>query len=169
MVPSSAFQPCPSWHSDPCPLFTLPTFWHTPSRPLSRNPRTAKRPLPRHAPARHSLTMSATTAISSHTRSKSLRVPASDSSFLKRPAPAPQSSLVQQSGPSHISLFLMNLRLLDLDKREDWPGITPITFTTKDSQQNIKKRIQCVEWALFRLFELWDPEEAREVGGFGDC
>ncbi|KFZ03790.1 hypothetical protein V502_10655, partial [Pseudogymnoascus sp. VKM F-4520 (FW-2644)] len=106
--------------------------------------------------------MSAATAISSHTRSKSLRVPASDSSFLKRPAPAPQSSLAQQSGPSHISLFLTNLRLLDLDKREDWPGITPITFTTKDSQQNIKKRIQCVEWALFRLFELWDPEEARE-------
>lgn len=38
-----------------------------------------------------------------------------------------------------------------------------MTFTTKDSQQNIKKRIQCVEWALFRLFEIWDPEEAREV------
>ncbi|KAL5348293.1 hypothetical protein ACLOAV_006775 [Pseudogymnoascus australis] len=101
-------------------------------------------------------------AISSHTRSKSLRVPASDASFLKRSAPAPQSSLAQQSGPSHISLFLTNLRLLDLDKRRDWPEITPITFTTRDSQQNIKKRIQCVEWALFRLFELWDPEEARE-------
>jgi hypothetical protein len=62
-----------------------------------------------------------------------------------------------------VSLFLTNLRLLDLDQRTDWPGITPVTFTTKDSQQNIKKRIQCVEWALFRLFEIWDPEEAREV------
>ncbi|KFY44462.1 hypothetical protein V494_01462, partial [Pseudogymnoascus sp. VKM F-4513 (FW-928)] len=106
--------------------------------------------------------MSAAPSVSSHTRSKSLRNPASDSSFLKRSAAAPQSSLAQQAGPSHVSLFLTNLRLLDLDTREDWPGITPVTFTTKDSQQNIKKRIQCVEWALFRLFELWDPEEARE-------
>ncbi|OBT88186.1 hypothetical protein VE02_02432 [Pseudogymnoascus sp. 03VT05] len=104
---------------------------------------------------------SAATAISSHTRSKSLRVPASDSSFLKRPVAAP-TNLQQQAGPSHVALFLTNLRLLDLDRRQDWPGITPVTFTTKDSQQNIKKRIQCVEWALFRLFEIWDPEEARE-------
>ncbi|KFX97172.1 hypothetical protein O988_04986, partial [Pseudogymnoascus sp. VKM F-3808] len=104
-----------------------------------------------------------TTSISSHTRSKSLRIPASDSSFLKRSAAAPPTAAAgQQSGPSHVSLFLTNLRLLDLDQRPDWPGITPVTFTTKDSQQNIKKRIQCVEWALFRLFEIWDPEEARE-------
>ncbi|KFY22908.1 hypothetical protein V493_06233, partial [Pseudogymnoascus sp. VKM F-4281 (FW-2241)] len=111
--------------------------------------------------------MSAAPAISSHTRSKSLRVPASDASFLKRPAAAAQtnsqSSQAQQSGqPSHVALFLTNLRLLDLDRRADWPGITPVTFTTRDSQQNIKKRIQCVEWALFRLFEIWDPEETRE-------
>ncbi|OBT45586.1 hypothetical protein VE00_03506 [Pseudogymnoascus sp. WSF 3629] len=104
---------------------------------------------------------SAATAISSHTRSKSLRVPASDASFLKRPVVSP-TNLQQQAGPSHVSLFLTNLRLLDLDRRQDWPGITPVTFATKDSQQNIKKRIQCVEWALFRLFEIWDPEEARE-------
>ncbi|ELR04126.1 hypothetical protein GMDG_01430 [Pseudogymnoascus destructans 20631-21] len=104
---------------------------------------------------------SAATAISSHTRSKSLRVPASDSSFLKRSVGTP-TNLQQAAGPSHVSLFLTNLRLLDLDKRQDWPGITPVTFTTKDSQQNIKKRIQCVEWALFRLFEIWEPEEARE-------
>lgn len=108
---------------------------------------------------------SAATAISSHTRSKSLRVPASDSSFLKRPVVA-STNLQQQAGPSHVALFLTNLRLLDLDRRQDWPGITPVTFATKDSQQNIKKRIQCVEWALFRLFEIWDPEEAREVGDF---
>ena len=99
-------------------------------------------------------------SISSHTRSKSLRIPASDS-FLKRSVATPQT---QQSGPSHVCLFLTNLRLLDLDRREDWPEITAVTFATRESQQNIRKRIQCVEWALFRLFELWDPDEAREVG-----
>lgn len=160
-MPSPAFLSALS-SSTQTPALCLPSP-NFPDR-LHATPEPPNRPhSPRHAPARHSLTMSAT-AISSHTRSKSLRVPASDASFLKRSAPAPQSSLAQASGPSHISLFLTNLRLLDLDKRGDWPGITPITFTTRDSQQNIKKRIQCVEWALFRLFELWDPEEAREVG-----
>ncbi|KIN08153.1 hypothetical protein OIDMADRAFT_187355 [Oidiodendron maius Zn] len=65
------------------------------------------------------------------------------------------------SGPSNISLFLRNLRLLNLDQREDWPGITEVTFSTKDTQQNQKKRIQCVEWALYHLFTIWDLEESR--------
>lgn len=73
--------------------------------------------------------------------------------------------LVQQhvAGPSYISLFLTNLKLLDLDQRDDWPDITAVTFSTKDAQQNQKKRIQCVEWALYRLFEIWDPEETHFV------
>jgi hypothetical protein len=61
--------------------------------------------------------------------------------------------------PSLSELFLTNLRLLNLDKKSDWPNITPRTFATKDG----KLRITCTEWALFRLFELWDPEEARDV------
>ncbi|KAN0104129.1 HAUS augmin-like complex subunit 6 N-terminus domain containing protein [Hyaloscypha variabilis] len=69
--------------------------------------------------------------------------------------------MVSPTGPSNLTLFLTNLRLLDLDLRRDWPGISALTFSTKDSQQNQKKRIQCVEWALFQLFALWDPEEAR--------
>jgi HAUS augmin-like complex subunit 6 N-terminus len=67
------------------------------------------------------------------------------------------------AGPSHIRLFLTNLRLLDLDLRDDWPGITAGTFSTKDTQQSQKKRIQCVEWALYHLFSLWDPEGSRNV------
>ncbi len=62
-----------------------------------------------------------------------------------------------------IALFVTNLRLLDLDRRPDWPGITEQTFSTKDAQQNQKNRIRCVEWALFRLFELWDPVETRDA------
>ncbi|KAI9754354.1 MAG: hypothetical protein M4579_004752 [Chaenotheca gracillima] len=66
-----------------------------------------------------------------------------------------------QSKGTDIDLFLRNLRLLDLDKREDWPNITAITFSTKDVQQNQRNRIRSVEWALYRLFELWDPEDTR--------
>lgn len=67
-------------------------------------------------------------------------------------------------GPSALSMFLTNLRLLDLDLRPDWPGIRPETFVTGGSSaQGQKKRVQCVEWALYQLFALWDPEETRKV------
>lgn len=90
----------------------------------------------------------------------SLAVPSLAGTRNLRPSIAKTSS---PSGPSYISLFLRNLRLLDLDQRDDWPGITEVTFSTKDTQQNQKKRIQCAEWALYHLFALWDPEEARNV------
>lgn len=61
-------------------------------------------------------------------------------------------------------LFATNLRLLNFDLLEDWPAITTKTFSTKDAQQNQKQRVRCIEWALFRLFELWDPQETRDVG-----
>jgi len=63
------------------------------------------------------------------------------------------------AGPSNISLFLTSLWLLDLDLRDDWPDITVLSLSTKDA----KKRIQCVEWALYQLFEIWDPDDARHV------
>ncbi|KAJ4359233.1 hypothetical protein N0V85_009459, partial [Neurospora sp. IMI 360204] len=61
----------------------------------------------------------------------------------------------------NISLFLTNLRLLDLDLLPDWPDINAATFSVKDAAQGQKKRIQCVEWALYQLFNLWDPQETR--------
>lgn len=64
--------------------------------------------------------------------------------------------------PSNVTLFITNLRLLDLDLRPDWPSITAQTFSTQNAQQNQKNRIRSVEWALFRLFELWDVEETRD-------
>ncbi len=68
------------------------------------------------------------------------------------------------STTSHVSLFLTNLRLLDLDLLPDWPDISSHVFSQKDTAgQGQKKRIQCVEWALYQLFALWDPEETRNV------
>ena len=72
------------------------------------------------------------------------------------PAPSP---IARSSIPQ---LFVANLRLLDLDQLPDWPSITSRSFSTRDGQQNQKQRIRCVEWTLYRLFELWDPEETRD-------
>lgn len=65
---------------------------------------------------------------------------------------------------SNIPVFLRNLRLLNFDQHPDWPSICAETFSTKGAQQNQKNRIRCVEWALYRLFEIWDVEETYEVG-----
>jgi hypothetical protein len=62
---------------------------------------------------------------------------------------------------SDIRLFVTNLRLLDLDLRDDWPGITVQTYSGKNADQ--KQRISSTEWALFRLFEVWDAEETAQV------
>ncbi|KAF4620241.1 hypothetical protein G7Y89_g14578 [Cudoniella acicularis] len=93
---------------------------------------------------------------SNTSKTRSLRVPPAGT--LKLPS---TTTSQPASGPSNVALFLTNLRLLDLDLREDWPDITAKTFSTKDVQQNQKKRIQCVEWAFYQLFVLWDPEEAQ--------
>lgn len=109
-------------------------------------------------PEEHILQGMASTSNSSLARSRSLRGGAA--STLK---PIITSTPQTPAAPTNITLFLTNLRLLDLDLRDDWPDITALTFSTKDSQQNQKKRIQCVEWALYQLFALWDPEETRNV------
>lgn len=63
-----------------------------------------------------------------------------------------------------LSVFLTNLRLLDLDRLPDWPAISPQTFATAGAGvQGQRRRVQCVEWALFRLFALWDPHETATV------
>ncbi|KAK4984046.1 hypothetical protein LTR50_006846 [Elasticomyces elasticus] len=67
-----------------------------------------------------------------------------------------------KAGPSNIALLLANLHLLGLDQLEDWPGITEQIFDQKDAQYNQTKRIRCVEWALFRLFDLYEPKITRD-------
>ncbi|KAH6685880.1 HAUS augmin-like complex subunit 6 N-terminus-domain-containing protein [Plectosphaerella plurivora] len=72
------------------------------------------------------------------------------------PAPPPPAAVAASpSHSSHMHTFLTNLRLLDLDALPDWPEFDAQTFSVQ------KRRIQAVEWALYQLFCLWDPEEAR--------
>lgn len=74
-----------------------------------------------------------------------------------------QQTIAGPTAPTSISVFLTNIHLLDLDRRDDWPSIDSHTFTRKNTLQNEKTRILCVEWALYRLFEIWDIEETRNV------
>ncbi|RCI09693.1 hypothetical protein L249_3856 [Ophiocordyceps polyrhachis-furcata BCC 54312] len=71
---------------------------------------------------------------------------------------APEFVPAQPGGKPPLSIFLTNLRLLDLDLLPDWPDISLQTFAA--STQSQKRRVQCVEWALFHLVSLWDPDEA---------
>jgi len=63
-----------------------------------------------------------------------------------------------QTGPILSSLFLTNLRLLDLDLLPDWPSITPATFSNVDA----RARIKASEWSLYQLFRLFDPAVTAE-------
>ena len=62
------------------------------------------------------------------------------------------------AGPLVSSLFLTNLRLLDLDLLPDWPSITPSTFSNVDA----RARIKAAEWSLYQLFRLFDPAVTAE-------
>ncbi|KAK1752356.1 HAUS augmin-like complex subunit 6 N-terminus-domain-containing protein [Echria macrotheca] len=103
---------------------------------------------------------------SSLTRTRPARAPTTS----RAPSSASSSSAVTAAqvptatptAVPNVSLFLTNLRLLDLDLHPDWPDISAATFGTRDAAQGQKKRIQCVEWALYHLFTLWDPDEARD-------
>lgn len=66
-------------------------------------------------------------------------------------------------GPGNIATFIRCLRLLDLDLRDDCPGLHERLFSTKNSQQNLHQRVKCVEWGLYCLFEIWDPGYTKDV------
>lgn len=74
---------------------------------------------------------------------------------------SPSTVLGNVSQASNLELFLANLRILDLDLLEDWPGISAQTFGSSAAGQ--KRRVQAVEWSLYYLFLLWDPQEAQSV------
>ncbi|KAI4269728.1 MAG: hypothetical protein LQ337_007110 [Flavoplaca oasis] len=62
---------------------------------------------------------------------------------------------------SAISTFITHLRLLNLDQLDDWPTITEELFASKHARESQKQRVRCVEWALYRLFELWNPKDTK--------
>ena len=62
---------------------------------------------------------------------------------------------------SDAKLFMTNLRLLDLDQQPDWPNLTVQTLSSRTADQ--KQRIGGVEWALFRLFEIWNLDDTNQV------
>lgn len=71
---------------------------------------------------------------------------------------------IAAAGPASLSLFLTNIKLLNLDQLPDWPGISAETFASSGTTlQDQKRRVQCVEWALYQLFVIWDPDEAANV------
>ncbi|KAL4957448.1 HAUS augmin-like complex subunit 6 N-terminus-domain-containing protein [Aspergillus filifer] len=74
----------------------------------------------------------------------------------KTPRPKPSNWPPQSSH----TVLIRNLQLLELDQLEDWPGITSRTLSP--SSQNQRQRIKAVEWVLYRLIALWDPETARD-------
>ncbi|KAJ2978343.1 hypothetical protein NUW58_g7527 [Xylaria curta] len=105
--------------------------------------------------------MSSYASNSSLARTRSLRTSAKPTLT----APQTSTSSINKSPQvptctSNVLLFLTNSRLLDLDLEPDWPDITPTTFSSKDAVGGQKKRIQCVEWALYQLFSLWDHDDA---------
>lgn len=107
--------------------------------------------------------------MAAHSRTRSDRVGAPAATTPRRPLsmhgrPAPASPT--KAAPSaSIPTLLTNLRLLDLDLVDDWPELTLATFS--GATQNHKRRVQAVEWVLYRLFEIWDPEETASVGAAG--
>ncbi|KAL4807398.1 HAUS augmin-like complex subunit 6 N-terminus-domain-containing protein [Aspergillus unguis] len=74
----------------------------------------------------------------------------------KTPRPKPSNWPPQSSH----TVLISNLQLLELDQLEDWPGITVRTFSP--SSQNQRQRIKAVEWILYRLVAIWDPDIARD-------
>ncbi|CAI7601680.1 unnamed protein product [Penicillium glandicola] len=62
-------------------------------------------------------------------------------------------------GPPHLDVFIRNLKLLHLDQRDDWPDISLRTLTP--TSQNQRHRTRLIEWALYYLYAIWDPESAQ--------
>lgn len=71
------------------------------------------------------------------------------------------NTAIQWQGRSHVATFVHSLHLLDFDKRQDWPNVTVQSFGPKS---NLQHRIRCIEWSLFRLFEIYDILSTKDVG-----
>ena len=60
-------------------------------------------------------------------------------------------------GRSTFQFLSANIRLLDLDRELDWPGLSEDTFAIKeDGRTRSKTRYRRAEWLLYKLFAKWD-------------
>ncbi|KAF7715996.1 Uncharacterized protein PECH_004577 [Penicillium ucsense] len=66
---------------------------------------------------------------------------------------------LEWKGPSQLAIFVRNLKLLNLEQRNDWPGVTLRALSP--SSQNQRQRIRLIEWSLYQIFAIWDPEVAQ--------
>jgi hypothetical protein len=60
-----------------------------------------------------------------------------------------------------VVVFLRNLSLLQLDELPDRPDLSTRIFA--GGQHTLRQRVKGVEWALYHLFVIWDPEGTRNV------
>ncbi|THC97077.1 hypothetical protein EYZ11_003455 [Aspergillus tanneri] len=74
-------------------------------------------------------------------------------------APERPKALNWSSSPP-LAVFVRNLQLLQLDRHDDWPSITVRSLS--HSSQNQRQRVKAIEWALYQLVAIWDPETARD-------
>ncbi|RAH65060.1 uncharacterized protein BO66DRAFT_359907 [Aspergillus aculeatinus CBS 121060] len=75
-------------------------------------------------------------------------------------ARTPRPKTPNWSPPPPLVVFVRNLRLLQLDTHRDWPNITLRSLA--DTSQNQRQRLKLVEWALYQLVTIWDPDTARD-------
>ena len=68
------------------------------------------------------------------------------------------------TGRTNLSTYVKILHLLEIDLLQDWPNLSVQTFSTRSPNQNLQYRVKAVEWSLFRLLELYDPQTTRDVG-----
>ncbi|PLB47913.1 hypothetical protein P170DRAFT_465430 [Aspergillus steynii IBT 23096] len=73
----------------------------------------------------------------------------------------PRPKALNWTPQSHLAVFVRNIQLLQLDQRDDWPGIT-VRSLSPTSQTQQRQRIKAVEWALYQLVTIWDLETARD-------
>jgi hypothetical protein len=85
-------------------------------------------------------------------------------SRLRAPSSRETGNAEQWPGRGYLPSFVHCLHLLDLDLLEDWPQVTVHTLSTRSQSQNLQLRVKAVEWSLFRLFELYNVQLARDVG-----
>lgn len=88
--------------------------------------------------------------------SSSITAPSTITHAGHRRNPSTKIATLKPLGPSVVSLFITNLRLLNIDRYADWPNITIASF------QDARGKIKCTEYALYQLFRLYDPHTAAD-------